>query len=416
MENMMDNDFDGLYDTGEFDSFGMEDTDIALDGLVTENQVALSEPVSSPIYIQGTHLEEGKVTIDTRWLKEYYDKALHLDKKDDKTYITLVCMNNYCFVYSLNVGVELYALYGCQCSHTQPLIFSLPINRILKLLNGAEMITFDLEEDIIHIRKANLDVDIQKVAKPFYLKECERYVNNLFKLYELTPTDTKTNVEWSSMLSLLGTYSRLNKAENRLILLDKQFAYVRSSGYYVFAEFVVNTKYVINSTFASLLNKLCTSSTMSEFNVSIICDDTQYIVVSNNYVLNFPMLNGDFKFNIISKIQPVTYYQVSKQELAQALQQVDLYTEHNTAITVSNPMRIVNKTVQGTAKVDISSVMLENTKSSQEPTTYAFNYSKFARLVNCIKGDIVSILECNTEEHLYLSDEKATHYIIMSVK
>ena len=377
-------------------------------------QLTMEAPVVSPIAIGDTILDEGRFTIEGDMLKDFHDKALHLDKKSEQSYITLAVMNNYCFVYSLNIGIELYAIYGCECDNQDALILSLPLNRILKLLNTPEKITFQVTADNIMITKKGMEVNIKRVDT-LYVQECTEYVNALYGLYEDIPTDTLTNTELSKLIAMLTVYANFNNADERLILLDKETAYVRGKGYYVYTPFATEGKYLVNNTLSSMLLKLSNSITLDEFGIQIICKDDIYTIIANNYVLNFPRLDGEFKFTLLGKIKPVRIFKANKKELVTALKQIDLYTETDCGITLNDKIYLQNHTSQGIAKLEVHSEHVEG-ELIDNPTNYAFNYDKLLRVLGGLKTPEVLIMECNTGEHLYLSDDKMSHFIILSVR
>lgn len=372
-----------------------------------EEQVVMESPVQSPLRIDRKVLEVGEFSIAGYHLKDFHDNALHLDKKSDTSFVTIVVQNNFCFVYSINIGIELYAVYGCEYECGEPLMFTLPLNRILKLLND-EMITFKVQEDIIEIVKRSMEIEINKVDIMFE-KECSEYVNTLYDLYEVAPTDTFESADLTEVLTTLSTYAKMNNADERLILFDKGTAYVRGIGYYVYKAFKTNATYIVNPVFSNLLLRL----SKGDFPVHIVDNDDIYTVIANNYVMNFPVLDGEFKFNLLGKIQPTKAFKVEKREFVTALNQIDLYSEKDCGMSMRERLYLQNKTVQGTARVDIHLEVLEG---EAESATYMFNHDKLLRILSGIKGGEVVIMECNTREHLYISDEKMSHFVILSVK
>lgn len=379
-------------------------------------QTAIANAVpNAPLYLSDDYTEVGRFGIQAQYIREFYDSALHLDKKDLKTHITMVVVNNYCFIYSLNIGIEMYATFGCDYPNSQPLVFSVPINKILKLLNTDEIVIFDVEDDEIFIEKTKMRVSIIKPTL-FYIKECEAKVNELYSLYEQGVSDEFSNTELYTTLNILNVYSKYNQADKRTILFTGTVAYVRSVGYYVFRNHQTNNKYLINTTFAGLLLKLCKSTQFEEFPVKVIVNEDVYTVISNNYVLNFPIIEGNYKFNALGKIHPTAVYQLDKKEVKTALTQLDLYTEKKCALTLGDTALLQNKTVQGNAMVEVGITKLEDSRNDKLPSTYLFDYDKFTRVLGPIRSDNMIIMECNTQEHLYLTDDKMSFYIILSVK
>lgn len=383
---------------------------------IEEMQTKLNtQATSNPLYLGDNYLTEGEFEIDAQHLKTFYDNAIQLDKKDTKTCITLVAVNNFCFVYSINIGVQLSAFFGCNYANKTPLVVTLPINKILKLLNTEEPIRIVVEEDSFYIKKSRMNVSIGK-SDVMYAKECSETINQMYDYYDQTPNDELSSKALKSMLATLSPYARMNQADNRLILLDGNVAYVKSTGYYVFENFKTNSKYLINNTLSQLLLKLCDTGVVEEHDIKIFTTEDTYIILANNYLLKFPILNGDFKFNLIGKIQPTVVYSVDKKEFKTALEQIDLYTEKKCAVILGDTSSLQNKTVQGTAYVEIVPEKLEDSRPEPIQSVYEFDYNKLTKVLAPIKTDNLIIMECNTREHLYLTDQKMSFYVILSVK
>lgn len=385
------------------------------DGESYVEQTVVQGAGGNPLYLGDTYTEVGEFVVSSVYLKNFYENALHLDRKDNETSITLTVVNNYCFIYSLNIGVGLTATYGCDYNSSTPLVVTLPINKILKLLNTEEDIMFTVTEDEVIISKSNMRVSIQR-PNMLFVKESDRAIDDMYEYFSSGVHDEFANGELVHMLNTMNTYSRFNQADKRIIILDGNVAYVKSVGYYVHQNFKSNRKYLINTTFANLLIKLCKCSEIENFNVKIIIKEDVYVVIANNYILTFPILDGDCKFSILGKIQPTTVYLLDKKEFRTALAQLDMYTEKNCAITLSDRVSVQNKTMQGTAYIELSHEKLEDSRSDQMSTTYVFDYNKLNRVIAPLKSDKIHIMECNTREHLYVTDDKMTFYIILSVK
>ena len=397
-------------------SIAPQPTQQAESNYISDIQTRLNTTSSNnPIYLGENYTTTGEFSIESRHLRSFYENAIHLDRKDSKVYITLVAVNNYCFIYSLNIGIELTAFFGCDYDGNVPLIVTLPINKILKLLNTDEPVRFIVEEDEFLVKKTKMSVSLGK-PDLMYSRECDTTINEMYAYYDTSASDELNNNMLKSMLTVLSPYSRMNKADSRLILLDSKIAYVKSTGYYVFQNFKTNKKYIINNLLSQLLIKLSDVGITDDYNIRIIATDDTYIVLSNNYMLKFPILNGEFKFNLIGKIQPTAVYSVDKKEFKTALDQIDLYTEKRCAIVLGDTPSLQNKTVQGTAYVEISLDKLEDSRESQTQSVYEFDYNKLVKVIAPLKTDNIVLMECNTREHLYLTDQKMSYYIILSVK
>lgn len=404
-----DDDID--FDDIDFDLNNEED-DIDFD---YEEQTVIEQPVGNPIYLGSNYTEVGSFAINAMALRTFYENALHLDRKDSETSITLTVVNNYCFIYSLNIGIGLTATFGCDYPSPTPLVVTLPINKILKLLNTDEMVQFDMTEDEVVISKSNMRVSIQR-PHMLFVRESDRAIEEMYAYFVSGVHDEFSNTELLSMLSIMNTYSRLNQADKRIIILDGSVAYVKSVGYYVHQSFKSNKKYLINTTFANLLIKLCKSGQLENYPIKIIIKEDVYVIMANNYILTFPILDGEGKFTILGKIQPTTVYALDKKELKTALSQIDMYTEKNCAITLGDTVSIQNKTVQGTAYVQLGFEKLEDSRQDKTNATYVFDYNKLNKVLTPLKSDRIHVMECNTREHLYITDDKMTFYIILSVK
>jgi hypothetical protein len=390
--------------------------DFDLDDLEPTAQLTLEIPNNRPMYLGNNYIQEGTFSIPAPSLKGFYDNALHLDKKDTDTCITLTVVNNLCFVYSINLGIELTATFGCVYESATPLVVTLPINKILKLLNTDEMVTFTLTEDTITISRNRMEVSIMRVNSLF-IKESDRAIKSIYNYYDSEVHDQFENNALYEMVTTMNAYAKLNPADKRIILLDGSVAYVKSIGYYVHKSFPTNQKYLINGTLANLLAKLCKSD-LESFEIKVILTEDAYVILAHNYTLVFPMLNGDCKFTLLDKIQPVTAYQFDKKEFKLALSQIDMYNEKKCAITLGDTVSLQNKTVQGTAYVELHSQLLQDMRQQDDRMmqTYLFDYNKLTRVLAPIKTDELVIMECNTREHLYLADAKTSCFVILSVK
>lgn len=396
----------------DFDDVDFEDLE---DDFEFEEQTVVSQQLNNPIYLGDNYTETGNFSISSVAIRNFYENALHLDRKDTETSITLTVVNNYCFIYSLNIGIGLTATFGCNYPSNVPLVVTLPINKILKLFNTDEDVVFTVTEDEIVIAKSNMRVSIQR-PNMLFVKESDKAIQEMYNYYISGVHDEFSNTELFNMLNTLNVYSRLNTADKRIIILDGSVAYVKSVGYYVHHTFKSNRKYLINTTFANLLLKLCKSIQLENYNVKIIITEDNYVVMANNYILYFPILDGDGKFSLLGKIQPTTVYALDKKELKTALTQIDMYNEKHCAITLGDTVSVQNKTVQGVAYIQLGFEKLEDSRQEQVSVTYVFDYNKLNKVLAPLKTDKLLIMECNTKEHLYITDEKMTFYIILSVK